>query len=65
MNRCPCYLSATAHLDPTGSKALCRFKIENFKRMLRHLHGELNLDEIKKLIAHVACKLRDEYNEPK
>ena len=31
--------------------------------MLWHLRGELNLDEIKKLIAQFACKLRDESNE--
>ena len=31
---------------------------------VRHVHGVLNLDEIKKLIAKFACKLRDESNEP-
>jgi hypothetical protein len=28
------------------------------------MHGGLNIDEIKKLIAQFACKLQDESNEP-
>jgi len=32
--------------------------------MCGHMHGVLNLGEIKKLMAQFACKLRDESNEP-
>ena len=35
-------------------------KIQNSKKKFRHLHGDLNLDEI----ATAVCKWRDESNEP-
>ena len=40
------------------------YKIQNSKKKFRHLHEDLNLDEIKKRIAQFACKLRDESNDP-
>ena len=41
-----------------------KFKILKMShRILRHLHEELNIDKIKKLIAQFACKLRDKSNE--
>ena len=46
-----------------ASWTLFRFKIQNFKRILRYLYGELNLDKIKNEL-HGACKLRDKSNEP-
>ena len=37
---------------------------QNSKKKFRHLHGDLNLDEIKKHIVTTVCKWRDESNEP-
>ena len=40
-------------------------KFQNYHiECVRHMHGVLNLDEIKKLIVYLACKLRYESNEP-
>ena len=38
--------------------------IQSSKKIFRHQHGDLNLDEIKKRIAQFACKSRDKSNEP-
>ena len=45
---------------------LARVWMQNskFQIFFRHLHGDLNLDEIKKRIATAVCKCRDESNEP-
>ena len=40
------------------------YKNQNSKKNFRHLHGDLNLDKIKKRIATAICKWRDESNEP-
>jgi hypothetical protein len=49
------------------TKALFRSKTFHPKlshRILRYIHGILNIDKIKKLIAQFACKLREERFEP-
>ena len=46
------------------AKPVFGYEIQNSKKNFRHLHGDLNLDEIKKRIATAACKSRVESNEP-
>ena len=51
-------------LTTVAAYAVFCYKIPNSKFFSRHLHGDLNLDEIKKRIATAVCKWRDESNEP-
>ena len=44
------------------SWAVFGYEIQNSKKKIRHLYGDLNLDEIKKHIATAVCKWRDESN---
>ena len=50
-------LSVQSYLNAVFSS-----KNQNSKKKFQHLHGDLNLDEIKKRIAQFACKSRDESN---
>ena len=45
------------------NNAVFSSKNQNSNFFSRHLHGDLNLNEIKKRIAAAACKSRDESNE--
>ena len=54
----PCLVSAESKFWHYAKR---RFPVTS---NLRYMHGVLNIDEIKKLIAQFGCTLRDERFEP-
>ena len=49
-----------------GLVQMQNLKFQNYYiKCVQHMHGVLNLNKIKKIIAQFVCKLRDKSNEPK